>query len=141
MRKARSPEEYQDILQTSLVQIERLCNQAVQLLFLARFDSGKCEWSHEEVDLTERCREMCNEMMPVAQAKRIVLQSDLREPYIVRGDKELLHTMLLNLLDNAIKYARPGGKICLSLVSADQHAVLNISDTGIGISPEDLPYL
>jgi signal transduction histidine kinase len=57
------------------------------------------------------------------------------------GDKELLKTAILNFLSNAVKYTPDNGKITLSLLEEDDQVVFEISDTGCGISEEDLPHI
>jgi signal transduction histidine kinase len=62
-------------------------------------------------------------------------------PVHVRGDADKLRQALVALLDNALKYTPPEGSIALSLSVDDTHAFLRVSDTGIGILPEDLPHI
>ena len=57
------------------------------------------------------------------------------------GDEELLRRMTLNLLDNAIRYTPPGGRVAAELEARDDGVMLRISDTGIGISPEAAPHV
>jgi signal transduction histidine kinase len=58
-------------------------------------------------------------------------------PAVVQGDELRLRELLLNLVENAVKYSHPGGKVEISLVTSGQHASLSVTDQGIGIAPED----
>ena len=58
-------------------------------------------------------------------------------PAMVQGDELRLRELLLNLVENAVKYSHPGGKVEIALLTDEQHARLSVTDQGIGIAPED----
>ena len=66
---------------------------------------------------------------------------DFDESVTVNGNETQLKQVLINLLENALKFTPRKGSIALSLERKDDHAILTVSDTGIGIPPEDLPHL
>ncbi|RJQ48359.1 MAG: PAS domain-containing protein [Desulfobacteraceae bacterium] len=77
-----------------------------------------------------------------ALEKKITIHKDLPDNYpTLIGDKELLKTALINLLGNSVKYTPPNGRIQFSLSESDGEVVFNISDTGYGISGEELPHI
>ena len=81
---------------------------------------------------------------PAAREKRVEIVVEIPEDETVPsilGDADGLERLLLNLLDNAIKYNRPEGRITLRLSRSGDDAVLAVSDTGIGIPPESIPRL
>src|SRR5207247_9214103 len=68
-------------------------------------------------------------------------QSFASGPILVNADAHALRRLFLILIDNAIKYTMPGGRIAIDLQSDGNSAVVRVRDTGIGISPEDLPFI
>ncbi|MFO3796371.1 MAG: sensor histidine kinase, partial [Anaerolineales bacterium] len=85
--------------------------------------------------------EVYQELHLLAQNKKIQLELNEIEQVQIRGDRDRLKQVLLNLVSNAIQYTPSGGKITLSLQRSGQQARLVVRDTGPGISPEDLPHI
>jgi two-component system cell cycle sensor histidine kinase PleC len=110
------------------------------ILDLAKAESGRLELDEREVDVAEimqRCMRMCHER---AHSGRVRLYpSQNLGPVLVRADERLLFQVVLNLVSNAIKFTPEGGEVRLSVAAnADEGVVLKVSDTGIGIAPEDI---
>lgn len=141
LRKARSPGEYRQVLETALAQSERLSHLVERLLMLARADSGEWHPDLRPVHLDKLIAELCHEFYPLAEQKRISLGISCADDILIRGDAELLRHLILNLLDNAIKYTKEGGEVRLILAREGHQAKLTVSDTGVGISAEDLPHI
>ncbi len=76
-------------------------------------------------------------MQRLADDKSISLRFDVLEPVSIQGDKEHLQRLLLNLVDNAIKYTPPGGSVTLSLRCGGNQALVGVTDTGIGLSRDE----
>lgn len=142
LRRERTPAEYQRVLTSSLEEIVRLSRLVEDLLTLARADSGRTQLNCEPVELDKLCRGMADYITPLAQQKgqTLVYESPQADLYI-SADLHRFKQLLLNLLDNAIKYTEPQGRITLSLGVVDHEAVIKVSDTGRGIPPEDLPHV
>ena len=111
------------------------------LLLLARADAAADEIVHEPVNLAESVRDACADARVLAKVAKIDLSLESSAETIVNGDSSALHRLLLVLLDNAIKYTPPRGSVRVSLRVDDSEAVVTVSDTGIGISAEDLPHI
>jgi two-component system, OmpR family, sensor kinase len=153
LRRERSADEYKRVLTSNLEEIIRLSRLVEDLLMLARADSGRVELRHEPVDLNKLCQQMVEYISPLAQQKGqdifyYHLNGKARETATVdsgaikiSGDMQRIKQLLLNLLDNAIKYTDFGGKVSLELKTEDKCAVITVADTGRGITPEDLPYI
>ena len=77
----------------------------------------------------------------LAVQKNLELKLTAAPPLILTGDEHLLKRMVLNLLDNAVKYTPEGGKICVELAGQNGHAQVVVRDTGIGISEKDQPHV
>jgi heavy metal sensor kinase len=142
LRRERTAEEYKRALESSLEEIVRLSRLVEDLLTLARGDAGSVELRREPVDLSKLCQQMVEYISPLADQKEQTLGYDGPEAAVmICADLLRLKQLLLNLLDNAIKYAEPHDRITLGLKSEEKDAVITVSDTGRGIPPEDLPHI
>jgi signal transduction histidine kinase len=142
LRREREPQEYQRVLASNLEEIVRLTRLIEDLLMLARADSGRVELRCEPIDLNKLCQQMTEYITPLAQQREQTLTCELPEAEItVNADLQRIKQMLLNLLDNAIKYTESGGKITLGLKAENNFAVVTVADTGRGIPAEDLPHI
>jgi two-component system OmpR family sensor kinase len=137
LRSPRSPEEYQRILKSALEEIDRLAGLAEGLLHLARADAGVLRMDRRTVDLARLVEEVYEQGKVLAGARAITLSLGRMEPISVQGDEERLKRVLLNLLDNGVKYTPAGGHVTLSLERTGEEACLKVEDTGIGLSAEE----
>lgn len=122
-------------LDRTLKRLEKLVND---LLLLAR---GEKELKKEEIALGNLISEVVSEIEPLAQEKNIRLEIIGEEEVLVYGDETLLGIAIYNLIENGICYNRPEGKVEVLLSKVDQQARVIVKDTGIGISPGDLPFI
>jgi signal transduction histidine kinase len=101
----------------------------------ARLDVG-------DVDLVRLIRQMVQDNLGAADEKRIDLTLTLppKAPK-VRGDKQRLSVLLMNLIGNAIKYTPENGTVQVTLTASEQRVAVSVRDTGIGIAPEDQPHV
>jgi signal transduction histidine kinase len=117
---------------------ERLARLVGELLDLRRLEvAGPLE--RVPVDLAEVVRLVAAEQIPRAESRRIDIRVDLPERAPLVGVAADLEAVVKNLVSNAIKYNREGGRIEISLETRDANRVLRVSDTGIGIAQQDLP--
>ena len=129
-----------------LLTIERHANQLTNLvsdlLELSRLDSQSALPRRTSVDLVALCRRAAELLQPAIQAKghTLTLQLPAATPPIV-GNADYLERAIINLIDNAVKYTPAGGKICVAVRMEPPHAVIEVSDSGIGIPKEDLPRI
>ena len=116
----------------------RLARLTDDLMKLARIEAGKLEVQFFPVNLAELA-EGCEETALLkASRKQIILEMDVPAALpLVRGDANLLHEVLQNLLDNAVQYTQPGGKIHVGTVVRERDVVITVTDTGIGIPLTD----
>jgi signal transduction histidine kinase len=142
LRRERTPEEYQRVLKSSLEEIGRLTKLTEDLLTLARSDADQSVLEREEVQLDQLAAEAREHVAPLAESAGVSLTYDPPPSSVaVEGDQKRLHQLLVNLLDNAIKYTSPGGSARLALSVKDSSAVIEVSDTGRGIPASALPYI
>ena len=143
LRKEREPAEYRTVLESGLEEAAKLERIVDDLLLLARTDAASGTPGNEPVAVDEVVLEAHEETRKLAERMGISLVlSDLDEVRI-RGNALLLRRLLVNLIDNGIKYNRPGGNVSvtLGLESEGNEARLVVEDTGIGIPAESLPHL
>ncbi len=143
LRRERTPEEYRSVLTSNLEEIIRLSRLVEDLLMLARADADQSALRYAPVNIGELCTQVTEYLHPLASEKGLqwTYECPTNAPLTIKGDAQRLKQMLLNLLDNAIKYTPQNGEIKLSLVEESNDAVLRVADTGRGIPAEDLPYI
>ena len=135
-------ERHRELTQTMLSEVQRLNDLATDFLELSRLESGRVRIQREPVHLGGLVQECLEVVRAQAQGRQLELQAEV-DPSIapVHGDRTLLKQLLLNLLTNAIKYNHAGGRVAVSLRSAEGEVVMAVQDTGRGIDAGDLPHL
>ncbi|HMC63613.1 MAG TPA: ATP-binding protein, partial [Gemmataceae bacterium] len=116
----------------------RLLNLINDILDLAKIEAGKMEVRREEFQIGEVCEGQLNMFRPIAEKKNIDLRGQV-DPEIptLKQDVAKLQQILSNLLSNAIKFTPEGGTVLLKAEADARHVTLTISDTGVGIAPEE----
>ncbi|MBI3802205.1 MAG: heavy metal sensor histidine kinase [Nitrospirae bacterium] len=138
LRQARTMEEYQMTLASSLEEIDRISRIVEELFLLSKADLGEARLERKPVALAPLFRETLGQMELLAKEKEISLRFDCREEAVVTGDSDRLRELLLNLIENAIRYTPREGRIVVTLSREGAHARVAVADTGIGIPNEDL---
>ncbi len=146
LRRARTPESYRDSLQEVAAEAERMTRLVEELLVLARSDAATAEMPLAPVDVREVLAEVCDEMRGLAGMRRIRIQASYGASHgeaaaIVAGNRPALHRLFLVLLDNAVKFSRPGGEVSLKVENTESQVSVSIEDFGVGISEADLPHI
>ena len=140
LSRQRSPEEYRTSLETCRRASQRMKSLIECLLALARFDSGNSALDPRELDLEPVAQDCIDLLQPLAAERNISISRETT-PTMVRGDRDRISQVLTNLLSNAIRYNRDGGEVRLGLAAENGHAIITVTDTGIGISSEELPHI
>jgi heavy metal sensor kinase len=136
----RLARETREALGSVLEEVERLAEIVESLFALSRLDAGEAgAW--QRFDLAELANTTAEQMSLLATDKRIRVNCESTPGVNVRGDRARLKQVIVNLLDNAIKYTPDGGRVTLRVRREGAHAVLDVADTGIGIPPEALPHV
>lgn len=136
-RRDRDPEEYRRVIASALEEVERLSRTAEDLLTLARSDAGVIQPHLRSMDLSDSARRIVEAFRAVAEMKGVELVLAARRAFVL-ADPDLVDRMLRNLVENAIKFTPPGGRVAVSSASEDRAGVLEVTDTGPGIPEEDL---
>lgn len=139
LTKRRSEDELRRTIEDSIGQYDRLHRIADDLLLLTRLDTGEAAIKHELFSLDAAVVDIADLYTPMAEEKELALIVERADQVVVSGDDGRMRQVIGNLVDNAIKYTPPTGRISVSLVQLNGHARIEIADNGIGIPAEDLP--
>jgi signal transduction histidine kinase len=124
-------------LEDCIAQADALLDTFNALLRIARIESGAYRSAFASVDLSRIVRDVCDLYRAAAEDADLRLSCDCAEGAFVFGDRELLAQAMTNLLDNAIKYTPPGGRIDVRLEMEERDTLLTVADTGPGVAAAD----
>ncbi len=133
--------ENTDSLKKILKESKKMSYIVSQLLMLYRSEEGKYELSFETLDLNVIAEEIVNEYKEIAAEKEITIDLMTDEKIKIKADQTLITRLLVNLIDNAIRYSNKNGEIRITLFKENELTVIRVSDNGKGISEEDLPCI
>ena len=141
MMARRGSNEQMEFLEQALNEVTRMADLVNSLLSLARADEGRFDLVREVVLLDGVLRDIAETATILGEPNGILVQVTECEPLSIDGDTPRLRQLLLNLVENAIKYTTVGGTVELSLVAEHGAAVLTVKDSGMGIAAADLPFI
>ena len=131
-----------ETLQVMLTQSERLGRLVEQLLDLSRLESGEVPLLREDVTLEPLVAQVVSEIEVARMNRGVHLGQELpAELPAVSVDRERVHQVLFNLVDNAVRFTPPGGEVVVSAHRHNGSVEISVADTGVGIPPEHLPRL
>jgi heavy metal sensor kinase len=137
LRRARSAEDYKLVLESGLEEIDRMTQIVDELLFLSRADLGEVTIESLPVKLDALVEDVERQAIVLGRELGVEVTVGTVEPAVVQGDELRLRELLLNLVDNAVKYSHPGGKVEIMLICQRATVRLSVADQGIGIPSED----
>jgi heavy metal sensor kinase len=124
-----------------LEEVDRLAEVVESLLALSRLDAGEAISEQVRFDLADLVATTAEQMSLLAEDKQIRVECDAAPNVFVEGDRSRMKQVVVNLLDNAIKYTHNGGNVLLRIARDGDTAVLEVIDNGIGIPTEALPHM
>ncbi len=124
-----------------LEEVARLEHLVSGLLVLSRLDAGETQSDWIDVELAELTLSTAEQMRLMAEDRGIEIDLSALQKTVIRGDRARLKQIIVNLLDNAIRYTLPGGTVSLRTSADDTGSVLEVSDTGIGIPASAIPHV
>lgn len=130
--------DYDVMIDRSLERIKGMRTLILDLLDLTRVESGKAKRNITRVDLVSIARTAMDTMRPYAIQRDVVLNLQTREPVEMDADSEELEIIFNNLISNAIKYNRDGGRVDCLIEPGDGNLVIQVTDTGIGMTPAEI---
>jgi two-component system sensor histidine kinase VicK len=132
-------EEFKDVAERSMFiekaaeSTDRMIELVNDLLEADHIQSGKYQFVFAEVAADELINGIVGELKTIADERKITIETDLVSATAVRGDAMKLRALFQNLIENAIKYTLPGGKVKVSSVKETDYLKVSVSDSGIGI--------
>jgi heavy metal sensor kinase len=141
LRKERANEEYKKLLESNLEEIDRMSRIIDDLLLLSKADSKDMKLNVENISLRDLLADVCMNMKIVATNKGIDLAVNELADVRFIGDELKLRRMLLNIIENGIKYTQEGGIVTVSSSADNGYAYITVKDNGAGISKDDLKYI
>lgn len=131
----KSQENWLSNIQYEYMKMAKLVDD---LLYLAREDNKEEEVELSAINLSEIVLNACNAFKPLAAKKEIHLLVNIEKGIVISGDDIRMNRLICILIDNAIKYTESNGRIEVSCKRCDKHSVITVSDSGIGISKDDI---
>lgn len=134
----QTPEKAKEYLDITAGEMQRLSMLVDKVLKYSMFENKKIDLNIEDIDLKQLCTEVIKSMRLQLEKSNLQLtvNEDGNKNYFIKGDRLHLQSLLYNLIDNAIKYNHPKGKITISFKKENNKIIVSIADTGIGISEE-----
>jgi len=145
LRKTRTIEEYQNTLRQCVETGSHLATLVERLLMLSRLDAGVDQLLKQPVDVVDLAGQCVDMLRPLADQKHIEVELDVDDSAAnldpIVADAGKLREIFVNLIDNAVNYNKPMGRVTLRVAATHKAVVLEVSDTGIGMSPETRGHL
>ena len=134
-------DEQKKSLEAIIRNADRLTRLINSILFITRFQTGKIEFRSEPNEVDEIVQICVEDLKNPMDRKRIIFEKEVSGVSRLRGDKDRFVEVINNLLDNAIKFTRVGGKITIKAWDEEDNVHITLSDNGIGIPEDIIPKL
>ncbi len=133
--------DYMMMIDRSIERLKGMRGLILDLLDLTRMESGAKTRNLVPVDLVESARRVIDGIEPMANQKRVKIYVEGDDSLTIDADKQEIEIVFNNLLSNAVKYNRDNGKVFLKIEKVKESAVIEVEDTGIGMTPEEKELL
>lgn len=141
LSNAKSVDEFRESAADTLEECDRLLEMINTTLDVAEAEAGAADVAKQDIDVSETVRDACELFEPLAENKDIEMSLDMAPGCRVYGNIRYLQRMFANLLDNAVKFTPPKGRIFVTVRSEDGTVAASIGDTGIGIVETDQTHI
>jgi signal transduction histidine kinase len=139
--KEKSIDDYKDMAVSTIEECDTLIGMINAMLDITEAEAGVNGVKADEFELVTLIREACELFRPITEEKKINLKTDLPESLTFRSDRKKIQRIVMNLLENAIKYTPADGTIAVSAAAQNGEIRIDFEDTGMGISENDLPHI
>jgi heavy metal sensor kinase len=133
--------DLRETIESALEETERLSRIVESLMAISRLDAGEAKMDYDALDLAELASSTTEQMRLLAEDKEVALRCESEELVSIEGDRARLKQVIVNLVDNAIKYTPAGGLVGVKVCASNGRALLEVNDNGVGIPPEALPHI
>jgi signal transduction histidine kinase len=141
LKKERIPVDYQAVLRSSLEEIQRISIIVENLLVLSRYDSQEVPLDKKHFSVTALLQDIIADVKLIADKKGLAIELSADGGYSITADEGQLRRAFLNIIDNAIKYTPAQGRISIAIEKNVAGVQVRLSDSGPGISKENLPFI
>jgi heavy metal sensor kinase len=141
LKKERIPVDYQAVLRSSLEEIQRISIIVENLLVLSRYDSQEVPLDKKHFSVTALLQDIIADVKLIADKKGLAIELSADGGYSITADEGQLRRAFLNIIDNAIKYTPAQGRISIAIEKNVAGVQVRLSDSGSGISKENLPFI
>lgn len=141
LRRPRGVPEYEETLRSCLDEVQRVQSLTEELLELARIDGRQEPESAQPIAVSEILGAAVSAVTSEAERRGIVVVVEHPPELLVNAAPVAAKVALANIFDNAVKFSPPGGEVRVAVTAGREEAVIAVSDTGPGVSPEDVPRL
>ena len=128
-------------LETIKNEAARMTKIISQLLMLSRGYEGRYNFKPDRIELCDMVESVAEELKDAADTRHINIHNDIDRKFEITADQSLMTQLFVNLIGNAVKYGKDGGNIWLNLSVREREVQIDVSDDGIGISPEDQQHV
>jgi signal transduction histidine kinase len=139
--KEKTIDDYKEMAASTIEECDTLIDMINTMLDITEAEAGVNGVETEKFELVELIHEACELFRPVAEAKKIDLQTNLPETLALTSDRKKMQRIITNLLENAIKYTPEDGTVKVSAAAQNGEVHIEFADTGMGISETDLPHI
>lgn len=140
MTRRRTVNEYEQALTDLSAESHRMKLLIEELLHLARRDSGNNPLNYEPIDLSQLLEDVMDSLFPLAEEKGLIFEQKIQSNIIIKGDRDTIVRMFVNIVGNAIKYTMVGS-IAVQALTQNDICTVTVADTGIGIPAEHVPHI
>jgi two-component system, OmpR family, sensor kinase len=138
---AQGKEETVDAARVIHSEADRMHGLVLELLDLARLDTGMIEFQHSRVDLPQLLESVIAKLVPQASEAQVTISLQANDVPELIADGDRLAQVFTNLLDNAVKHTPAGGKVHIDVQQGSGLVSVSLSDSGVGITAEELPRI
>jgi signal transduction histidine kinase len=139
--RGKSIDAYEDMAASTIEECDTLIGMINTMLDITEAEAGVNGVTAEEFELVALIREACELFRPISEEKKINLKTDLPESLTFKSDRKKMQRIVMNLLENAIKYTPADGTVAVSAAAQNGEIRIEFEDTGMGISEDDLPHI
>ena len=141
LSKNRTSKEYKETLEETMIDINRLSSLTKNILDLALVGAENAQTEEKPFSLSETVAEIKDIAVKLALQKKIIIKGKIKADIYISGSQDKIYRAIFNIVDNAIKYTKQGGKVVVNLYKNKTQAVVEVTDTGVGIAEKDLDHI